>query len=458
MPDWGIASDAELVAASIAGDRSAFAMIYDRYADRLFDFCVGMLCDRDSAADCVHEAYCTAAVHLPELREPDKLRPWLYAVARNEALRVIRKRDRERATEDMPDVASDRPGPETLAARSELANLVAQAAGGLSDRDQSVLELTYRHGLDGPELAEALGVSAASAKKMTQRMRTTVERSLGALLVSRRLSENPDRCPELAAILSGWDGRFTMLIRKRVSRHIESCTTCDRERRRLVNPVALLGGAPVFVPAPAELRERTLQRVVLPPSPQNAGADRAAGHLRLLAGLVGVAAIVAALVVTIGHRPDGHVPVEPVNVTSTRPASTSTLPLIGGPPPLIGGPSPADTLPSTASTTTPSAARQPAPAPPPPNPTPPPSTATTHAPSAPAATTTPPTPTTTMVTSRPPSSTSRPSSPVTEEVTPLRPPTTPPDSGTTGEPGTTVVRTPRQLPTLTIVTTTRDFY
>ena len=64
--------------------------------------------------------------------------------------------------------------------------LIAQVAGGLSDRDRAVLELTYRHGLDGPELAEALGVSAAGARTMTHRLRETIERSLGALLVARR--------------------------------------------------------------------------------------------------------------------------------------------------------------------------------------------------------------------------------------------------------------------------------
>ncbi len=63
---------------------------------------------------------------------------------------------------------SDEPGPDTLAARTELADLIAEAAGGLSDRDRSVLELTYRHGLDGPDLAEALGVSRTNANTMVQ--------------------------------------------------------------------------------------------------------------------------------------------------------------------------------------------------------------------------------------------------------------------------------------------------
>ena len=39
--------DAELVRAATAGDRGAFAAIYDRYADRLHDFCWGLLRDRD---------------------------------------------------------------------------------------------------------------------------------------------------------------------------------------------------------------------------------------------------------------------------------------------------------------------------------------------------------------------------------------------------------------------------
>ena len=54
--DWNVAGDADLVGAAAAGDRAAFAGIYDRYADRLYDFCLGIVGDRD-AADCVQEAF-----------------------------------------------------------------------------------------------------------------------------------------------------------------------------------------------------------------------------------------------------------------------------------------------------------------------------------------------------------------------------------------------------------------
>ncbi len=356
VPDWDIVSDADLVGAALSGDRMAFAGIYDRYADRLHDFCVGMVRDRDAAADCVQDVFCTAATALDKLREPDKLRPWLYAIARNEALRRIRQRRREEPSEDLPDEASDDAGPDTMAARNELANLVAEAAGGLSDRDRAVLELGYRHGLDGPELAEALGVSTASAKKIMQRLRDTMERSLGALLVARR-GQQGNNCAELGAILAGWDGTFTILMRKRIARHIEGCPTCDQDRRRMVNPVALLGGTPLFIPAPTWLRERTLNHIQLTaantdlnsaptqaqgslpdaPTEQFAAADAADGVdgepaasqppsrvMLTMSLLIGIPLIVLAL--TIAWRYETNAPVTPKGVTTSVTSSPSSTP------------------------------------------------------------------------------------------------------------------------------------
>lgn len=346
VPNWDIVgpsgSDGELVRASAAGDQTAFASIYDRYADRLHDFCAGMLADRDSAADCVQDSFCIAATRLPQLRDPDKLRPWLYSIARNEALRRIRERRRETPSEELPDMASDDAGPDTLAARTELADLIADAAGGLSDRDRSVLELAFRHGLDGPDLAEALGVSASNANTIVHRLRGTIERSLGALLVSRRV-RNSGGCPELSAMLDGWDGHFNVLMRKRVSRHIESCQACDEQRRRLVSPVALLGAAPVFIPAPTWLRDRTLSEIQLTSAsaPLGDGAtrgDRAGAGRDSRSSLVPVAAFVVALLAALGLtllwlNMQQTTIQTPIKVSETAPPPPAPSPAIPPPPP-----------------------------------------------------------------------------------------------------------------------------
>jgi RNA polymerase sigma factor (sigma-70 family) len=240
-PPAPIISDAQLATAAATGDRVALGAIYHRYAPRLHDYCVTLVRDHHTAADCVQDVFCIAAADLPKLREPDKLRPWLYAIARRAALRKLHESRREPAFDEVPDTAFTGPGPFTMTARNELARLIAAAAGGLSDRDRDVLELAYRQGLAGPELADALGVTHDCAKKLLQRLRNTFERSLGALLVAQRVDQHG--CTELAATLSGWDGVFTVLVRKRIARHIESCPTCNDYRRSLVRSVAMVGSA-----------------------------------------------------------------------------------------------------------------------------------------------------------------------------------------------------------------------
>ena len=362
----GSVDDGTLARAAAAGDRAAFAAIYDRYADRLHDFCIGMLRDRDAAADCVQDVFVTAATKLTQLREPERLRPWLYAVARSQALARIRERKREQVSEELPEMPSGEADMDTMAARTELADLIRVASGGLSDRDQVVLELAYRQGLDGPELADALGVTPKNANTLVERLRDTIARSLGALLVCRRTAADPDRCPELAAILDGWDGKFTVLMRKRVARHIDGCAICEEERARMVSPAALLGATPMVIPAPAWLRERTLERAVVPgpdahfaPSgpedeswwpPKDFDADDSAGHagsgqsgsaVRRRGGRAGVGA--ALVLLGVGAA-----------AVLAAPAALRVAPA-DSPAPLTSSPT------STVVTTTPSLAQRPAP-------------------------------------------------------------------------------------------------
>lgn len=250
--------DAELARRAADGDQAAWAAIYDRYADRLHDYCHSILRDRHEAADALHDAFVTAATKIGQLRSADRLRPWLYAICRTQSLAALRRRTRETpddAVADMTPPTYDHSG----YADAELRRLVADAAGGLAAKDRAILDLHLRHGLEGKDLAEALGVSAHTATVQLGRVRGHVERSLSALLVGRT---GRGDCPDLDAILAGWDGELSPLIRKRVARHIDDCAVCGERRRRMVSPMALLGSVP-FLPAPPELREEVLHDIAL---------------------------------------------------------------------------------------------------------------------------------------------------------------------------------------------------
>ncbi len=446
-------TDAELAAAAVAGDRAAFAAIYDRYADRLHDYCAGMLRDRDAAADCVQDTFCTAATKLVQLRDGDKLRPWLYATARNEALRHLRERRREEPTDMLPERESSDAGPETQLTRNELADLVADATEGLSDRDRQILDLTYRHELDGIELAEVLGVSRSNAGTLVARMRDTVERTLGALLVARQVDASPEVCTDLAAIIDGWDGRFTVLMRKRVARHIEACDVCESERRRMVTPAALLGGAPVFLPAPAWLRESTLKSVNLPASGGSASSGSASaaltgtpthsatsppagtkGRRRAFTAIALVGLIIGAAV-TIATLPRAA-DVRPVVVTTPRSTSTTTQPVSSLPAQFVPPPAEPEPIPVPVPTS-----NVPRTAPP---------TTTTLAPTA-----RPPTTKVTTEVTQSFSPTTRSTTTKQTEPTTTKPETTTPKAETTTpKPETTPTKTSRPLPTRQTQTTT----
>src|SRR5437588_8268536 len=84
--------EAELVQRAAAGDKDAFAAIYDRFAGRLYDFLWWVLQDRQEAEDALHDTFLVAGSRLPELTDPERLRPWLFAIAGREALDNQRRR------------------------------------------------------------------------------------------------------------------------------------------------------------------------------------------------------------------------------------------------------------------------------------------------------------------------------------------------------------------------------
>ena len=97
--------DRQVVLAITAGDPAGIAMAYDRYAAALYGYCHWMLHDSADAAESLQDTFVLAATTLSDLPEPSKLRPWLFALARNECRRRIRPRS---VTRDEADAANQR--------------------------------------------------------------------------------------------------------------------------------------------------------------------------------------------------------------------------------------------------------------------------------------------------------------------------------------------------------------
>ena len=81
--------DRAVVAAVVAGDADGFAAAYDQYAASLYAYCHSVLPGPEAAAEAVLDTFLIAAAKLDGLRDPDRLGPWLHAIARNECLRRL---------------------------------------------------------------------------------------------------------------------------------------------------------------------------------------------------------------------------------------------------------------------------------------------------------------------------------------------------------------------------------
>jgi DNA-directed RNA polymerase specialized sigma24 family protein len=238
-------TNAELVLAARSGDRAAIRTIHDRYCGKLYDHCSAVLRDPDAAAGILLDTFMLAFVELHRLRDPRKLEPWLFALARDQML----YRPRSPIVPPSPD---DRHVPLTTRAR----RLAWEAVAWFPRRDRIVLDLHLRQRCARRELADATGLSVPHSHSVVGRLESEANRLIGALLVGRLARE----CRALRHVAEhAFDPRVTM---RRLAHHVDRCSRCQKARAELPAATDLI--ASVHREAePPELRGEALERVHL---------------------------------------------------------------------------------------------------------------------------------------------------------------------------------------------------
>jgi RNA polymerase sigma factor (sigma-70 family) len=158
---------ATTVAEAAAGDANALAHIVGAHHDDMARICYVICGDQDMAQDAVQAAWPIAWRKLGTLREPERLRPWLMAVAANEARQMLRRQRRHQVVEiEVADVGSADGDP---AANSALTDL-AIAMRRLSADDRALLALRHVAGFDATEIGRELGMSASGVRSRLARL------------------------------------------------------------------------------------------------------------------------------------------------------------------------------------------------------------------------------------------------------------------------------------------------
>jgi RNA polymerase sigma-70 factor, ECF subfamily len=172
-------SDADLVAAVLAGDRARFGVLVRRHNQRLYRAARAVLGDDAEAEDVVQEAYVRAYRHLAQFRGEASFSTWLVRIAVHEA--IARRRARSRLVELAPEEPSmqDERSPEHHAMDAELARLLEREIDALPDGLRAVMVLRDVEEMDTAETAAVLGLSQEAVRVRLHRARRALQGALG---------------------------------------------------------------------------------------------------------------------------------------------------------------------------------------------------------------------------------------------------------------------------------------
>ena len=190
---FGDLSDEGLIAQyQDTGERGLFETLMRRYERELFSYLRRYCGNAEMAEDAFQGTFLQVHLKCHQFDADRRFRPWLYAIATNQAIDVQRRNKRHRmvsldrtSAEDSGDrggswsekLVGDSPDPIASATRSENSTWVHETVESLGDSMQQVVNLVYYQGMKYREAADVLGIPVGTVKS---RLHAAVQR-LGQL-------------------------------------------------------------------------------------------------------------------------------------------------------------------------------------------------------------------------------------------------------------------------------------
>jgi RNA polymerase sigma-70 factor (ECF subfamily) len=158
-------SDEALLALIAKGDKRAMQVLYARHNVRVYRFIVRMTGNTSLAEDLVSEVFLDAWRQADTFESKSQVSTWLLAIARYKALSALRRRTDEHLDDQMAAAIEDTAdNPETVVGTKNRNNIIQKCLTQLSPAHREVIDLVYYHEKSVEEVAQIVGVPAATVK------------------------------------------------------------------------------------------------------------------------------------------------------------------------------------------------------------------------------------------------------------------------------------------------------
>jgi RNA polymerase sigma factor (sigma-70 family) len=279
-----LAGDDRLVAQIRRGNEAAFEVAFERHGPGVLAFCRHMLGSPEEAEDAVQQSFAAAYRDLQRDEREIVLKPWLYTIARNRCLSILRAR--RELPDEQPEIVTAGLA-EQVEQRAELRQLVADIRD-LPDEQRAALLLAEVGDLAHTEIASVLGCEVARVKALVFRARS-------GLIARREARDLP--CEQVREQLS--ELRGGSLRRTELRLHLRECPGCREFREQVKHQRKLMAVALPVVPT-FGLKSSVLAAVGIGGGGAAAGGAAAGGGAALGASLAGVAKVAAVALVAAG--------------------------------------------------------------------------------------------------------------------------------------------------------------
>jgi RNA polymerase sigma-70 factor (ECF subfamily) len=184
--------DRDLMALAATGDRAAFTELMDRHEDMVFAVAMRMMRDREAAFDATQETFLTLFRKADRYSGESAVSTWLYRVATNTCLDLLRKQKRRR-TEALPERHDepDRSAGEPFES-AEIRPDIEAALRSIPDDFRAAVVLSDIQGLSIAEIGAILGVPDGTVKSRVFRGRRLLAEKLGNLVDQPRRQRTDD--------------------------------------------------------------------------------------------------------------------------------------------------------------------------------------------------------------------------------------------------------------------------
>ena len=187
-------TDTVAVAQARAGDSGAFRILVERHSRNLFRLAYRMTGHEQDAEDIVQETFLRAYRQLAKFDDRASFGTWLYRIAANCSLDLIRARKRrsehiesvadEGAPDPMQELPDLTPTPDRLAMSGEVESRVAAVLEGLSEMERTAFVLRHYEGMCIDDISRTLGVQPNAAKHSIFRAVQKLRRALEPLVTA----------------------------------------------------------------------------------------------------------------------------------------------------------------------------------------------------------------------------------------------------------------------------------